>query len=1064
MTLAKYLPLFILASSSLCAQQLSHPVMLSRDDAFSVPRPLIITPETVNVLAVMVQFQEDTDSRTSGNGRFDLSTSPDPIIDAPPRNRQYFEDHLTFLHNYYRKSSKGKLIIRSTVPDRVFTLPQRMEAYSPPRNGSNINVGTLAVETWRMVDSSGVVPDFSAYDCFIIFHAGIGRDIDLVSILGFDPTPLDIPSLYLGPNAFKQFFGQDYQGIPVHGGSFRITNSIIMPESENRLLPGLTGNVLLELGINGLLVASVGNFLGLPDLFNTTNGRSGIGRFGLMDGQAIFSYAGVFPPEPSAWEKYWLGWLQPIDVLPGTHGIELPAMGISDSVYRLPVSPREYFLLENRHRDPDGDGQLITSTFNGSTQSRRFSRDTSGFNAFDVSALAGTITDVEDLDWSLPAGPNGTKLPGGTLIWHVDETVIAAGLAGNGVNADPARRGVDVEEADGSQDIGQEFGFLSPGSGSEDGTALDFWYQGNVAPVFRNEFGPNTHPNSLSNLGAAGFITVKEFSERKPRMTAVVTIGKEKTSPLVGFPLHTGAMLAHPALTLGEVAGSGALVITTGNSSAPTLTAGGISTPAGPVRAGLFGWNASGATLLNGSSGVVAQTSSASIPFATGAAIRDLNGDGVPELVVIESGNTGFLRAFSVRSAPGDTLGEQLFAIQLSDAPLTSLVIGDSLIAVAGARGRAFFVRFDGTLADEIQFSPDTTVTARGISRFIGGNTFVITGSNGLLYKTSRLVGGGSASSDVVRNFNRPIAGPPVSGSLAPGNDDARIVFATGDGLVYAVSPAMEIVNGFPVSIGESVTEPPALADIDGDGSRDIIVFGGKKMYALNRAGAILDFFPVTATSGRPFASPPIIGDVDGDGDPDIIGVTGDGLVMAVDRTGRAAAGFPLQAGTGHQTAALITPSIPALSVIPIGLAVASSETGTISAWLTGTSTLVLQHAWPQYQKDASHSGAAFDVLGKSPLSSNFFPPDRAYNWPNPVYDGRTFIRYFVREAASVNIRIFDLAGALVTEFSGPGVGGVDNEIAWDVSGVQSGVYFARIEANGAGENGTAIVKVAIVK
>ena len=61
-------------------------------------------------------------------------------------------------------------------------------------------------------------------------------------------------------------------------------------------------------------------------------------------------------------------------------------------------------------------------------------------------------------------------------------------------------------------------------------------------------------------------------------------------------------------------------------------------------------------------------------------------------------------------------------------------------------------------------------------------------------------------------------------------------------------------------------------------------------------------------------------------------------------------------------------------------------------------------------------------------------------------------------------IKIFDLAGDLVTEFAGPGIGGLDNEVAWDVRDIQSGVYVARIEAAGAGQSAVAFVKVAVVK
>jgi hypothetical protein len=150
-----------------------------------------------------------------------------------------------------------------------------------------------------------------------------------------------------------------------------------------------------------------------------------------------------------------------------------------------------------------------------------------------------------------------------------------------------------------------------------------------------------------------------------------------------------------------------------------------------------------------------------------------------------------------------------------------------------------------------------------------------------------------------------------------------------------------------------------------------------------------------------------------------------------------------------------------------IALAVGSSDDGSVSAWLTGMTIGTpdtLKYPWPQYQHDAAHRGLDRRTLAVKPLTSEFFPKDRAYNWPNPVYAGRTHLRYYLRDNATVNIKILDLAGDLVTSFSGPGIGGVDNEMEWDVSGIQSGVYFARIEARSPAGSGVVIVKVAIVK
>jgi len=1049
--------------------------MVSRDDAFLSARPLRMVPDTVSVLAVMVQFQIDNDSRTSGNGQFDVSAPTEPIIDAPPRNKSYFEDHLTFLANYFRKVSKGMLFIRSKTLDSVFTLPAPMASYSPPKGGPDSAVANLARDTWLLVNSSGLVSDFSPFDCFVVFHAGVGRDVDLVSQLGFDPTPLDIPSLFIGLAGFRKFYGQDYPGIPVNGGF--ITNSIIMPETENRLIPSVGGNVLLELGINGLLCASLGSYLGLPDLFNTSNGRSGIGRFGLMDGQSIFSFAGAFPSEPSAWEKYWLGWIDPKVIPPGDTTITVPAVGLPEPalIYRIPISSREYFLVENRNRDPLRNGQKITSRYNGVPTEQLFARDTVGFNAFDIRALAGVVTDVEDFDWSLPGGvdANGSFFDGGILIWHIDETVIAASLVRNAVNANPQRRGIDLEEADGSQDIGEEYGFLSAGSGSEEGTPLDFWFQGNSAPVYRNEFSSTSFPNSLSNNFANSHVTISDFTTRSPRMTARVRIGDSDVSPLNGFPKSVGQSFAPHSLTVGSL-GLGAnpaiLVSTTQNAVALPNVPGPLLSPGK-----LYAWYFDGSAALPGgfANGLIATAPAANPPpgFAAGPALADLSGDGITEIIVGQSSTTpnlGILSAYTSRDVtPADSLSDVYFSSPLNGILTTTAVIADSVLALGDAQGDVYFIRFNGTIIDSVRSNSDSVSQVAGISRFVGANTFIVTSADGNVGIISRSPVGGATSQDMVRNFRKAIVGPAVTGSFGAAGANIRIAFATRDGYLYVVDPVLNPLTGFPINTGSEITEPPSLADVDGDGSRDIVIFGGNTIFAYNMAGASLDYFPITIPSTRPLASAPVIADLNGDGDVEIIGATDDGLVVAYDKRGRLAPGFPLQGGAGRQSVGVFTFDFGALSAEGIGLAVASSDDGSVSAWRTGfvrTPGPSPNLPWPQYQKDAQHSGLDVTPLQGAPLSTDFFPADRAYNWPNPVYDGKTFIRYFVREDAIVRVKIFDLAGDLVKELSAAGVGGVDNEIEWNVAEVQSGIYFARIEASGAGGSGVTVVKVAVVK
>jgi len=1063
MTILRFFLAVLLLPLALHAQTLNHSLVALPCALPAEPRALQLKADTIDVLALMVQFQTDANPRTSGNGRFDTSAfiGADVPIDVPPRNASYFQDHLTFLTNYYAKASKGRVVIRPTLIGQTLTLSNLMSVYSPAKNASNKPVADLARDAWKKADSLGLLTNISSYRAFIVFHAGVGRDIDLVSSLGYDPTPSDIPSLYLDAAAFQSFHGTP--GVPVSNGAFTIPNSIVMPETESRSIPGFGGDVFLEYGINGLLCASFGNFLGLPDLFDTKTGVTAIGRFGLMDGQGIFSFSGVFPPEPSAWEKQWLGWIQPIPVGAGTSLLQLPAVGVADSVYRVPIGPQEYYLVENRNRDPQKNGQRVTSTYKGITGVLTFAHDTAGFNAFDITALQGNVIDVEDFDWSLPGGvdKDGTFYDGGILVWHIDEGVIARNRYTNTINADPKRRGVDVEEADGSQDIGQEYGFLSAGSGSETGTALDFWFKGNSSPVNKNEFTATSFPSTESNDGAVSHVSMSGFSVRGTRMTVEVSVGDNTVRPLPGFPKATNQRLSMYPLTIARL-GQGnmpAILVATRSDTVPPPSSNQFSPSS--VDGRLYAWERDGRAALPGgyANGRIARSA---VAFGTGASVAALTGDvGQYVLLSEDVGPLAIARGISFRDANADSLADPFFSTPLSGNVNMPVVVSDTILACAGDRGWVHLLGANGSLFRTVRVLADSTARVVGVSRLSVPYTFVATGSDG----TVVLLPDVRNASITVRQttLGHPIAGPAAVGLFSSGGNSVyRLAVTTTDGFVFLLDSDLNILPGFPVKTAGAITAPPALADLDGDGSRDILAFSGSTIVAVNTSGVSLDYFPATIPSADTLVSSPVAGDVDGDGRVDVAGVTRGGLVVAYDRAGRAVRGFPLVAGRGEQSAAMFTVADS------IFLVVASGTDGSVSAWFTGKSSgaaVAANYPWPQFQHDAQHSGIDQTVLSNGvPLSSEFFPASRAYNWPNPVYDGRTFIRYYVKENATVRVKIYDLAGDLAGDLTGTGQAGVDNEIAWDVSGVQSGIYFARIEANGASASGGTTVKIAVVK
>ncbi len=67
-------------------------------------------PDTLRILAIRVDFQEDNNSLTTGNGKFELDPSTEAFIDPPPHDLTYFQHQLLALSNYYRRVSNLSLI------------------------------------------------------------------------------------------------------------------------------------------------------------------------------------------------------------------------------------------------------------------------------------------------------------------------------------------------------------------------------------------------------------------------------------------------------------------------------------------------------------------------------------------------------------------------------------------------------------------------------------------------------------------------------------------------------------------------------------------------------------------------------------------------------------------------------------------------------------------------------------------------------------------------------------------------------------------------------------------
>ena len=100
-------------------------------------------------------------------------------------------------------------------------------------------------------------------------------------------------------------------------------------------------------------------------------------------------------------------------------------------------------------------------------------------------------------------------------------------------------------------------------------------------------------------------------------------------------------------------------------------------------------------------------------------------------------------------------------------------------------------------------------------------------------------------------------------------------------------------------------------------------------------------------------------------------------------------------------------------------------------------------------------------------LSDNFsningIDVNRAYNYPNPITDSRTTFRFYTGLANEAEIKIYSASGFLVEKLRHSNLTVNEfNEVEWDASDFQSGLYFAEIRPN-VGES--ALVRVVVVK
>ena len=993
-----------------------------------------------NLIALRVEFQPDTTRFTTGNGTFDapLFDSLEATVDPLPHNAAYFEAHLQFLSNYVDKVSDGQTQVVTHLVPEIIQLSGEMGSYSPTGLEANSDAELqkllgMVDEAWRLADAQASL-DVSQFDpattAFVIFHAGVGRDIELVGTT-LDKTPQDIPTIYFNDQAITRLNGvrPSFKGLSVN-------HTILMPRTETRQGFDFIQDqpFLVEFSINGLLAASFFNYLGVPDLFNAESGESAIGPFGLMDPLGLFAFNGLFPPEPSGWTKKYLGWVDPV-LIEGdeVNGIVVQAAsGASDGeLIQIPISESEYFLVENRYRDIGQDGLNLTIYRDGSFFEQRIENGQENFNSLDIEGFeGGVVVDVDDFDWALPGGVDEDDNPllGGMLIWHIDERILSGGIPANRVNVDPEHRGVDLEEADAAQDLGFPSGNIF-GPQAHLGTPFDFFYEGNPVTVitssgeeislYQNRFAVDTQPNSNSNAGGNSFVSLSGFSLPGPEMTVDYARVQGESVRLVDtFPgVTNGVVPVGSHITARRNPAEGLFFI--------DETQGLIASQEGAVEAEIVAPGNAGSPIV--------------LPDGT-ITFLEVDANGALVLRVIdEETRRVFVLGLMVGQA-FDVIDNTSLLYESESELFYALIHSDN-------QNGLFQIRIDAGFNEVSDISlPGATMYSMASTDT--GDIAVLT-DQGVVW-----LSGNTGWSFRLGQKERP-------GQLVIGRDQAGLVGAfveqnTGE-LLYLQASASVVRTSIPRFASENFesgnAQDPVLADLDGDGYLDVVTIVGNTLFGISPGGSLADGFPYVLPAQG--ATSPLLFTLTGTNTFAIMAGAEDGQIYSFDLVegGQELPGFPLAAGI----------SLTAMPLLEGNTVYAVSSFGDVRVWEVDTISNVW---WGQQGRDRFNSNFASISAGDPAESTDqILVGGEVYNWPNPIRNGQTFFRLTTSMDADILITIIDAAGSLI-EVLDPGM--VRARIAVDVewnTNIESGLYYARVEARDAsGNKETELIKMAVIR
>jgi M6 family metalloprotease-like protein len=1002
----------------------------------------------------------------------------------------YYDRLLFFLNQYWSQVSDNQIVLNTTLWDSTFTLPRPM-AYYGDDDRFQERLVHLIRDVVQVADST---VNFSAYQGLIVFHAGQGQEADVL-----DNSRDQVWSAFVTPDDFEAILGDSLGQVGIRtndfvspGVSYFVDEAVELPESETQdgYLFGMLGVTAHEFG------HQLGRLRGrpsMPDLYDTVPDEGGynqgLGAFDIMAG-GVWNANGFVPAGPSAWTKLWLGLVIPQRVVSDAAGLaigqlERPIPGIQQAI-QIPVTQSEYFLIENRRHDLDGNGRFTFDDQNGD-----------GCFDFYADSYAGAEFDfflpahVSEPDPNLVCDAGAYQSGSGVLVYHVDDQKIEETVALNIVNSESARKGVDLVEADGIQDLD------GPPTGLTSGSPDDVFRQG-----WRDKVTPDTTPStaaygnfrtglSITNISAADSVMTLDVSfDRSRAGWPKVLSGRIRSMPALAADLDPGAAAVDSLeliVPVQRLNNTGAVYVFRADGTdfldrdlSPTPFAVTLSAPSSSPCVGdidgdgepelvfqtlngdIYAFNANGTEVRNGDNDPATVGILFKAPALTGTTrgqpiLVDLNGTGGPEIVFGTAATTqqlggSLLRVLSVSAGGVQSLSEFMYG-STESPPAAADLNGDgrSEILVANVP----------TIVDENGLP--------GISLF------------NWEYLTDPLVPGGFSQ---IRSGG-PYSAPVLADVDGDGTYELMVVDASGAYHAYRItmaphqagSPPNEEVTmtelpGWPVQPpGKGRLSEVSVADLEHDGRSETFHTGDQvRLDAFHCNGAPRSGYPLhpgTASVAGDSAGSwaPLLADVDGDGLHDVIAILPDGTRPAFRADGSPVAGFAELGSTGTGAPPILADVDGDGTAEWIEAHDAGPTQVQISIRSASLPVRASDIAWGQYRINGTRNA----VVAAGPLST---PGTQilsdVYPYPNPARGGRTTIHYRLSDAAtSVKIKIIDPSGSTVAEppiTPANLVGGVEHAVSWNHASMASGIYLCRVEVMSSRGTEVQFTKLAVLR